>query len=181
MRTALHSGKKKEFQAYPFNYGSPCQIFSLNGRKLTYMPIRIDASSFTDERAQPGNTSYTCWVSLNGFVSGFKANWRITGGEENKCSQKKKKKEKTCWRCILSLASFHQWIWILNKTVSLKRIWIRSGAGAASIKGSAGPHKHSFVAAVERATAIVRAKQGQILEVTIKCYQRPVIMVRGNS
>lgn len=40
------------------------------------------------------------------------------------------------------------------------------------IKRVSWPTQHALVATVERATAIVRAKQGQLLEVTVKCCQR---------
>lgn len=56
----------------------------------------------------------------------------------------------------------------LMKTVSLKRRWIRVEHVQPSIKGVSWPTQHPLVA-----TVIVRAKQGQILEVTVKCYQRP--------
>jgi len=65
------------------------------------------------------------------------------------------------------------------KTISLKRTWIGSGASAAQPKGISWPTQRRLVAMVERTMPTVRAKQRQILEVTIKRYQRPVIMVRG--
>lgn len=60
LKVPVCSGTKKEFLAFSSNPGSPCQAMSLNGRRLAYMPTRMDGSSSTGERIQSGNTSHTC-------------------------------------------------------------------------------------------------------------------------